>query len=93
MIEQLTSPRENILGFRMSEKLHDEDYKTFVPTVEAAIDEHGISPDRISASTYGEFEPTDSNATVEGQASNRRAVIVILPEELPIQRAALAQAD
>lgn len=41
MIEQLTAPRDNILGFRMSGKLHDEDYKTFVPTVEAAIDQHG----------------------------------------------------
>ena len=41
MIETLTAPRDNILGFRMSDKLHDDDYKTFVPAVEAAIEQHG----------------------------------------------------
>jgi SpoIIAA-like len=37
MIEQLTTNAPGILGFRMSGKLHDADYKTFVPTVEAAV--------------------------------------------------------
>ena len=37
MIEQLPSRSEKILGFRLSGKLHDEDYKHFVPLVDAAI--------------------------------------------------------
>jgi len=37
MIEQLQAPSAKILGFRMSGKLHDEDYKTFVPMVDEAI--------------------------------------------------------
>lgn len=41
MIEQLPSESGKILGFKMSGKLHDEDYKKFVPTVEQAIDQHG----------------------------------------------------
>ena len=36
MIEQLPSPSEKILGFKLSGKLHDEDYKTFVPAIDAA---------------------------------------------------------
>lgn len=36
MIEQLTSPSAGILGFRMTGKLHDEDYKTFVPMIDEA---------------------------------------------------------
>jgi len=30
-----------ILGFKMSGKLHDEDYRQFVPVVETAIQAHG----------------------------------------------------
>jgi len=41
MITQLTSNAPNILGFKMSGKLHDEDYKQFVPIVEAAIKNQG----------------------------------------------------
>lgn len=41
MIEKLESGSDKILGYRMSGKLHDEDYKTFVPEVEAAVKEHG----------------------------------------------------
>ena len=36
MIEQLASPSDKVLGFKMSGKLHDEDYKKFVPLVDAA---------------------------------------------------------
>jgi SpoIIAA-like len=36
MIEQLESPSDKVLGFRLSGKLHDEDYKTFVPTIDEA---------------------------------------------------------
>jgi hypothetical protein len=41
VIEQLPSDSPKILGFKMSGKLHDEDYKTFVPVVEAAVAAQG----------------------------------------------------
>lgn len=41
MIEQLKIDSDKVLGFRMSGKLHDEDYKTFVPLVDAAIAKEG----------------------------------------------------
>lgn len=41
MIEQLPQSTANMLGFKMSGKLHDADYKTFVPIVEAAIKAQG----------------------------------------------------
>ena len=55
--------------------------------------EHGIDPALVSATSYGETRPTTTNATEEGRAQNRRAVIVILPEKLPMQRSSLAQAE
>lgn len=36
MIEQLASPSGKALGFRLSGTLHDADYKTFVPVIDAA---------------------------------------------------------
>jgi len=41
MIEQLTGLPANTVGFKMSGKLHDEDYKTFVPLVDDAIAKAG----------------------------------------------------
>ena len=41
MIEQLPAPSKKILGFKMSGKLHDEDYKTFVPLIDAAVAKSG----------------------------------------------------
>jgi hypothetical protein len=37
MIEQLPRSSSRVLGFKISGKLHDEDYKRFVPLVDAAI--------------------------------------------------------
>ena len=37
MIEPLERSEGNVLGFKLSGKLHDDDYKTFVPAVDAAI--------------------------------------------------------
>jgi hypothetical protein len=37
MIEQLTNLPAHTLGFKMSGKLHDEDYKKFVPLVDTEI--------------------------------------------------------
>jgi hypothetical protein len=41
MIEQLSSGSPGILGFRLSGKLHDADYKNFVPAVDAACAKEG----------------------------------------------------
>jgi hypothetical protein len=41
MIEQLPSPSDKVLAFRLSGKLHDEDYKTFVPLIDAALAKQG----------------------------------------------------
>src|SRR5580704_9599581 len=41
MIEQLTGLPAHTVGFKMSGKLHDEDYKAFVPLVDAEIAKEG----------------------------------------------------
>jgi hypothetical protein len=41
MIEQLDHDADKVIGFKLSGKLHDEDYKHFVPLVDAAIAEKG----------------------------------------------------
>lgn len=41
MIEQLPESAGKILGFQLSGKLHDDDYKKFGPVVEAAVAAHG----------------------------------------------------
>lgn len=37
MITQLDTDAENIIAFSLQGKLHDEDYKAFIPVVEAAV--------------------------------------------------------
>ncbi|NJD05028.1 MAG: STAS/SEC14 domain-containing protein [Methylococcaceae bacterium] len=39
MIEQFQTGSSQFIGFTVSGKLHDEDYRTFVPAVDAAIAE------------------------------------------------------
>jgi hypothetical protein len=41
MIETIDIGSPKIVGFKLSGKLHDEDYKTFVPVVETAIAAEG----------------------------------------------------
>jgi SpoIIAA-like len=41
MIEQLPQSSDKILGFKISGKLHDEDYKHFVPVIDAAVAKSG----------------------------------------------------
>ena len=41
MIEQIAQTSENVLGFKLSGKLHDEDYKMFVPVIDAAAAKQG----------------------------------------------------
>ncbi len=41
MIEKLDRSTGKIIGYRVSGKLHDEDYKKFVPEIEAVIEKEG----------------------------------------------------
>lgn len=41
MIEQLQTDSPGVVAFRLSGRLHDEDYKRFVPVVDAAIAKAG----------------------------------------------------
>lgn len=41
MIEQLSSGSLKVLGFKMSGRLHDEDYAQFVPLIDNAIAKEG----------------------------------------------------
>ncbi|HMF17031.1 MAG TPA: STAS/SEC14 domain-containing protein [Gemmataceae bacterium] len=41
MIEQLPQSEGKILGFKMSGKLHDEDYKNFVPLIDSVAAKEG----------------------------------------------------
>ena len=41
MIETLQTSLPKVVGFRLSGKLHDEDYKTFVPVMDAAVAAEG----------------------------------------------------
>lgn len=40
----------------------------------------GFNPSNISAASYAEFAPIQSNETPEGKAANRRIAIVIIPD-------------
>ena len=41
MIEQLNQSAGNVLGVKLSGKLHDEDYKHLVPALDVLINTHG----------------------------------------------------
>jgi len=41
MIRKLEGGRGNVIGFELSGKLHDDDYKVLVPEVEAVIEREG----------------------------------------------------
>jgi chemotaxis protein MotB len=43
-------------------------------------DTHSISPQRLSATGYGEYRPMAPNTTSEGREKNRRVEIVIIPK-------------
>ncbi|MCY4427580.1 MAG: OmpA family protein [Halieaceae bacterium] len=42
--------------------------------LELLVNEHGISPSRLSATGFGESQPIASNDTKEGRAENRRVI-------------------
>ena len=50
--------------------------------VKLLITNYGITPNRLSASGYGEYFPIASNRTEEGRAQNRRVDLVILNTEV-----------
>jgi chemotaxis protein MotB len=60
--------------------------------VHELINAHGFNPSKLSATTYGEFDPVSDNTTREGRAANRRSVILVLPENVQFQRQQLAGA-
>ena len=41
MIERLPQSSGKVLGFKMSGRLHDEDYQKFVPVIDAAVAKEG----------------------------------------------------
>ena len=45
------------------------------------VDEGQMSPERLSATAYGEYKPVADNNTPEGRGNNRRVEIVIFPRE------------
>ena len=44
---------------------------------EYLVTRHGIDPNRITTAAKGSAEPAYDNATAEGKAKNRRALIVV----------------
>jgi hypothetical protein len=58
MIAKLPSPSGKVLGFMMSGKLHDEDYKTFVPAIDEAAKDGKI---RLLAQ-FKDFQGWDAKA-------------------------------
>jgi hypothetical protein len=58
MIEMLPSPSAHVLGFKISGKLHDADYKTFVPAIDAAA---GTGKVRVFAQ-FHDFQGWDMHA-------------------------------
>ena len=59
MIDQIVQRSDKVLGFKMSGKLHDDDYKKFVPLVDAAIAKGGKT--RILAQ-FHDFHGWDAHA-------------------------------
>lgn len=49
-------------------------------TVVKAMIEAGMPAERVSAASFADTAPVQSNATVEGKAANRRIAIVVVPD-------------
>ena len=59
MIEQLPTGSDQVVGFKLSGKLHDADYKTFEPVIDAAVAKHGKA--RVLAQ-FHDFHGWDAHA-------------------------------
>ncbi|GFO56077.1 flagellar basal body stator protein MotB [Geomonas sp. Red276] len=46
--------------------------------VKKLVGEYGVSPQQVSATGFGEYQPVAENATAEGRAKNRRVDVVVL---------------
>jgi len=44
------------------------------------VEEHDVSPSRLSSTGFGEYQPIASNETAQGRQQNRRVEVVILPK-------------
>jgi chemotaxis protein MotB len=51
------------------------------------VNEKGISPERLSAIGYGEYQPVTFNDTKDGRQLNRRVEIIILPQLKKVKEA------
>lgn len=59
MIEQLSTDSDKVMGFKLTGKLHDEDYRAFVPQLEEALAREG----RISlVAQFEDFHGWDLHA-------------------------------
>lgn len=72
-------------GHADSDKIHTAQYPSnwylssarAISVAEYFINVKGFSPERISASGYGEYRPIATNDTIEGKAKNRRVEIKV----------------
>ena len=62
-------------------------------TVVRLLQDYGIDPHRLGAEGYGEFDPIASNETREGRGRNRRVVLAISAEQMPIERPSFEPAN
>lgn len=49
-----------------------------VAVVNALVHDHGLAPQRMTASGFGEFRPRDPGTTSEAKARNRRVELIVL---------------
>jgi len=74
MVKKLEQSSGNIIGFEMSGKLHDDDYKVFVPAVEEVLKKAGRA--RILAS-FHDFHGWDLHAAWDDLKFGSKHVIDI----------------
>ncbi|NQT91048.1 MAG: OmpA family protein [Candidatus Omnitrophica bacterium] len=55
------------------------------------LDRCALSPEKLSATGYGEYRPVVSNATAEGREKNRRVEIIIKPQKSAETESAMAE--
>lgn len=50
-----------------------------IAVVQVLVD-NGLDADRVSAASFAEYRPSDTNRTPEGKANNRRIEIIVVPD-------------
>jgi len=56
-----------------------------ISVVRRFIDVHGFDPERLDAIGRSEYQPVDTNYTVEGRANNRRVEILVYAQQQRLQ--------